>query len=170
MVEKGAIDKFVSLLIENQKGVVDQVIWAIGNIAADQTMYRDLILKRGGMNALIAIAEKAQSKVLFKNTIWAITNLCRGSPFPTYDLIKGATDVIAKALMSEILTSKDIISDCCWSLSYMCEGPKSRIERVMSTGVLPIFFKYAKDQYSGLYIPSIRIIGNFSTGNELHTE
>lgn len=158
------------LLQENQKGVVDQAIWAIGNIAADQTLYRDRILKAGGMKALIAIVESSPSKLVLKNGIWAITNLCRGTPYPNYELIKNATEVLAKALISNLVTSKEIISDCCWSLSYMCEGPKSRIERVMHTGVLPVFFKYARDSYSGLFIPSIRIIGNFSTGNELHTE
>ena len=57
-----------------------------------------------------------------------------------------------------------------WSLSYLCEGPKSRIQRVMETGVIPIIFKHVLDSYSGLYIPSLRIIGNFTTGNELHLE
>ena len=93
-------------MIENQKGVVDQAIWALGNIAADQTMYRDQILKRGGMNALIAIVENTPNKTLLKNAIWAITNLCRGSPYPTYDLIKNATEVLAKALLSGLIVSK----------------------------------------------------------------
>ena len=150
--------------------MVDQAIWAIGNIAADQTIYRDKILKSGGMNALINIVENTPSKNNVKNGVWAMTNLCRGSPYPNYDLVKNATDILAKAIQSGIITSRDIISDCCWSLSFMCEGPKSRIERVMNTGVMPVFFKYARDSYSGLYIPSVRIIGNFSTGNELHTE
>ena len=84
LVNKGAINIFIDLLRENQKGVVDQAIWAIGNIAADQTMYRDLILKGGGLEALIAIVESPSHKFIYKNGIWAITNLCRSTPCPNY--------------------------------------------------------------------------------------
>lgn len=72
------------LLQINQKGVVDQAIWAIGNIAADQTEYRDRALKCGALNSLINIVENSQNKQTFKNGVWAITNLCRGSPHPKY--------------------------------------------------------------------------------------
>ena len=63
----------------------------MGNIAADQTLYRDKILKLGGMNALITIVENTPSKATVKNGIWAMTNLCRGTPYPNYDMIKNAT-------------------------------------------------------------------------------
>lgn len=41
LVDKGAIDLFLFCLKENQKGVIDQAIWAVGNLAADQIKYRD---------------------------------------------------------------------------------------------------------------------------------
>ena len=40
---------FVKLLHENERGIVDQAIWGIGNLAADNVKYRDQILKKGGM-------------------------------------------------------------------------------------------------------------------------
>ena len=45
----------VQLLNENQYGIVDQAIWALGNIAADSTKYRDKILLLGAMDPLIKI-------------------------------------------------------------------------------------------------------------------
>jgi hypothetical protein len=34
-------DLFVTLLRENEKGIVDQAIWGIGNLAADKVKFRD---------------------------------------------------------------------------------------------------------------------------------
>lgn len=36
--------------------------------------------------------------------------------------------------------------------------------------MLPFIFKYAVHPYKEIYIPSIKIIGNFSNGNENHTQ
>ena len=46
---------FVNLLKENEKGIVDQAIWGIGNIAVDDFRYRDEILQLGGMEVLIKV-------------------------------------------------------------------------------------------------------------------
>lgn len=55
LVNRGAIEKFLQLLHQNQKGVVDQAVWGLGNIAADQIVFRDKIVKLGGINALIKV-------------------------------------------------------------------------------------------------------------------
>ena len=41
---------------------------------------------------------------------------------------------------------------------------------VMQTGVTATLIKNCLDSYSGIYVPSMRAIGNFSAGNELHIE
>lgn len=76
------------MLVENEKGIVDQAIWGIGNLAADNVKYRDQILKAGGMKALITVIESSQNKTIIRNGAWAITNLCRGIPVPDYKYIK----------------------------------------------------------------------------------
>lgn len=55
LVERGGIDLFIGLLQENEKGLVDQAIWGIGNIAADNVKHRDQILRKGGLEALVKV-------------------------------------------------------------------------------------------------------------------
>ena len=39
----------------------------------------------------------------------------------------------------------------------------------MDTGVCPKIFTFLTSSHPGVYVPAMRIIGNFSTGNEHHT-
>lgn len=131
LVEKDVVPLMVKLLQENQQGIVDQAIWAIGNIAADSVKNRDRILHAGGMSPLIKIIESSQSKIIIKNGAWTISNLVRGYPPPKYDLVKACLEIMAKVLMSGVISDKEVLSDCVWALSYLSEGPKSRVQRLL---------------------------------------
>lgn len=109
----------VQLLNENQYGIVDQAIWALGNIAADSTKYRDKILLLGAMDPLIKIISTTENKYQIRNGAWTITNLVRGYPSPKYDLIKPALPLIAKVVRTELISDKEVLSDCIWALSYL---------------------------------------------------
>lgn len=52
-----------------------------------------------------------------------------------------------------------------WALAFFTEGCKARIEIVNSIGILDFIYKFAKDSNKILYVPSLKIIGNFSSGN-----
>ena len=55
IIEKGGIKIFVDLLLSIHVGIVEQAIWALGNIACDSQGYRDRILKNGGLKNLIKV-------------------------------------------------------------------------------------------------------------------
>ncbi len=59
IIEKGGIKIFVDLLLSTHVGIVEQAIWALGNIACDSQGYRDMILKSGGLKNLIKVIEVA---------------------------------------------------------------------------------------------------------------
>lgn len=101
------------------KGIVDQAIWAVGNLAADRIAYRDKLLNQSALIKLIRVIEQSNNKLLIKNGTWAMTNLCRGLPSPNYNTIKPAVPILCKVLKSGLITDKQILSDLCWTLSYM---------------------------------------------------
>lgn len=49
IIEKGGVKIFVDLLLSEHAGIVEQAVWALGNIACDSAGYRDMILKAGGL-------------------------------------------------------------------------------------------------------------------------
>lgn len=61
---------------------------------------------------------------------WALSNLCRGSPLPKYDDVKGAIIPLCKVMKTKILDN-DGLADCLWAISYMTEGPKIRLMPLM---------------------------------------
>ena len=52
-------------------------------------------------------------------------------PLPQYSLIKPAIPIFCKIIKSGLVTDKNILSDCCWALSYMSEGSKARAQKLL---------------------------------------
>ena len=63
--------------------------------------------------------------------------MCRGSPPPSYNMIQIAVPTLCKAIKNRVIDEIDIETDCCWAIAYMSEGQKSRIQKVVDTGVVP---------------------------------
>lgn len=67
------------------------------------------------------------------------------------------------------LNDKEIIADCCWAISYHSDANKNKIQVVVESGVIPHIIRHLEEPAMGLLIPSIRILGNISTGSVDHT-
>jgi hypothetical protein len=61
------------------------------------------------------------------------------------------------------------LADCCWAISYHSDSNKNKIQVVIDTGIIPRILKHLEDPAMGLLIPSIRILGNISTGSAEQT-
>lgn len=145
VVDKGGIPIFIKLLSSPTEIIVEQAVWALGNIAGDNTFTRDTIIRLEGLNELIRVAETTHNHTIFKQSGWAIANLCRGTPRPKYESVKQSTPILARVLNDTSVTDTDIISDCCWALSYLSDGDKARIEKVVCTGVVDRLVQLLKD-------------------------
>lgn len=81
IIDKGGIPLFVKLLSSPHDDVIEQAVWAIGNIAGDMPFNRDLIIKAGGVTPLIHLATTSNNFTIVKQSAWALSNLCRGISF-----------------------------------------------------------------------------------------
>jgi hypothetical protein len=150
----------------------EQGVWALGNIAGDSTKYRDILLLKGAMPAFIKLAERSKQKCIIKRTAWAISNLCRGSPLPKYEAVRQGIATLARIILSDVLAD-DELSDCLWAISsHSSEGQKSRIQKLVEVAnfVACLINICKTNPKPAVYVPALRIIGNVSIGNELHTE
>lgn len=66
LIDKGAIPIFIGLLASKQKNIVEQSIWALGNIAGEDSYFKSLILKEGAIKPLAQILKNSP-----KNTMLA---------------------------------------------------------------------------------------------------
>ena len=48
----------MELLKSSNMGIVEQAIWAIGNISSDCVFYRDTIIRSGGLVNLVEVTKK----------------------------------------------------------------------------------------------------------------
>lgn len=101
------MDLLVEIVKHEANEIAEQGLWGLGNLAADNTEFRDSILNQGGMIAVIKKMETAKNQTQLKVFAWAISNLCRGQPPPNYDLVKIAVKILGSVVNSGLLDDEN---------------------------------------------------------------
>eukprot|EP00934_Nitzschia_sp_Nitz4_P000438 Nitzschia sp. Nitz4//scaffold301_size22573//11579//13331//NITZ4_008554-RA/size22573-augustus-gene-0.6-mRNA-1//1//CDS//3329547016//438//frame0 len=168
VVEAGAVVPLIQLLRHESPEVRDQAAWCLGNIAGDNTQFRDILLNQGIVEPLVLNLVQPASMGLLNNVTWTLSNLCRRKPSPDLSFLAPAIGPLAELLFKEV--SVDVRVDAVWALSYLSDGPNERIENVMQTGVVNKLVALLEDQSSPVLMPTIRCLGNFVTGSDIQTQ
>lgn len=160
---------FVQLLGSPNEDVREQAAWALGNVAGDGVLCRDYVLEQGAMQALLQVASTFtdQSRLsTIRNATWTLSNLCRGKPAPAFHLVSAALPLLQQLIYS---TDMETVTDACWALSYLSDGPNERIEAVLQAGVAPKLVELLHSQAS-VQTPALRTVGNIVTGDDAQTQ
>lgn len=175
VVELGTVPIFIQFLLHDNHELRDQCIWALGNIAGDCPQMRDMVLASSIMYPLLtninAELDSTFPKVsIIRNATWALSNLCRGRPVPSWNEV-----VVALPTLSRLITvdDQDTLADACWTLSYLSDVPAEHFERlndVINANVVPTLIKLTSNRSSAVQTPALRAIGNIVTGNEEQTQ
>lgn len=59
-------------------------MWALGNIAGENTEFRDMVIDCGMLPELLRILNTSTKMSVIKNCCWALSNLIRGKPQPEF--------------------------------------------------------------------------------------
>jgi importin subunit alpha-1 len=134
VIDHGAIPFFTELLSSNVSDVREQAVWALGNIAGDSPTFRDYVLRSGALKPLLNILSESDAKLsVMRNATWTLSNFCRGkNPQPDWPTVAPALPVLAKLIYAN---DDEILTDACWALSYMSDGPNEKIQSVIEAGV-----------------------------------
>ncbi|XP_044728634.1 importin subunit alpha-5 [Chrysoperla carnea] len=168
VVQAGALEKLVLLLGSPYLNVAEQAVWALGNIAGDGATNRDLVLNCNVMPALLKLIKPDTSISLLRNTVWAISNLCRNkNPPPEFIRVRECLPTLAQLLYSP---DKDVLADTCWALSYLTDGSNEKIQAVIDTGLVPRLVQLLSSEEATVLTPSLRAVGNIVTGTDQQTD
>eukprot|EP00928_Gymnodinium_smaydae_P040311 TRINITY_DN2734_c0_g4_i1.p1 TRINITY_DN2734_c0_g4~~TRINITY_DN2734_c0_g4_i1.p1 ORF type:complete len:538 (-),score=152.19 TRINITY_DN2734_c0_g4_i1:100-1713(-) len=167
VVESGALPIFVELLRSPNDDVREQAVWALGNIAGDSPNFRDLVLQSGGLHPMMQVLATSGKTSMMRNTTWALSNLCRGKPPPPLEWVSPALGTLAQLIHS---TDCEVLTDACWALSYLSDGPNERISAVIQAGVAQRLVELLLHSSPLVQTPALRVVGNIVTGDDAQTQ
>ena len=167
VIEHGAVPKFVDLLLSNNDDVREQAVWALGNIAGDSPSCRNLVLQASALPNLLQQLQPGTKVSMQRNATWTLSNFCRGKPQPSFDLVKPALPTLAQLLFQQ---DDEVLTDACWTLSYLSDGPNEKIQAVMESGVCMRLVELLMHPSPAVQTPALRTIGNIVTGDDLQTQ
>lgn len=91
----------------------------------------DLVLASGAMPPLLSLLapEFPASRSMIRNATWTLSNFCRGKPAPDFEVTKAALGTLRTLIMpTQEENDEEIMTDACWALSYLSDGPNERIQ------------------------------------------
>ena len=167
VVEAGAIPHFVRLLQHPEEESREQAVWALANIAGDNPAFRDMILQIGGMPLVLGLFQPTAKLSLLRNATWSLSNLCRGTPKPNFELVAPCISTLVQLLYS---ADEEILVDACWALSYCSDGSDVDIDAIINGGACPRLVELLMHPSMEVKAPALRACGNVVTGNDKQTE
>jgi len=167
VVEHGALPIFVELLQSPNDDVREQAVWALGNIAGDSPNFRDLVLQSGGLNPVMTTLRDSEKTSMMRNATWTLSNLCRGKPPPPFEWVSPALGTLANLIYS---TDVEVLTDACWALSYLSDGPNDRVQAVIKAGVCRRLVELLLHTSPLVQTPALRAVGNIVTGDDPQTQ
>lgn len=168
VTKKGGIKVLKSALGSAFEDNRVQAVWAIGNIAGEDFILREILIKEEVIPLVVQIMEKGTSTSTHKACAWCLANICRNNA----NLPANCYSAIVKPLVAAVKLGNDplVLADCAWALFYLSCCMKDRLSPIVESGVIPTLISLLKHDEERIALPCLRILGNISTGSNEQTQ
>lgn len=95
--------------------VVDQAVWALGNIAGDSYLLRDCLLARNVLPTMMALVQQQDQRSIAENAAWVMSNLMRGKPPPLDAMVAPAVPLALRLVEG---SQAKLAEEALWALVY----------------------------------------------------
>lgn len=161
LIESGVVPLYSELISETNISLLEQIIWGIGNMAADNISARDWFINCKCIPKLVTLYNNLRGlgnqKIVIKNTIWAASNLCRSNPTPPIDDIFPSFDMFAENLFEK---DSSLIIMSLWSLSAMAD--QKTVNHFLDKNLVKQTVKLLSTQTREYCKPCLKILGVFT--------
>jgi importin subunit alpha-6/7 len=105
---------------------------------------------------------------LLRNIAWSTSNLCRGRPSPPIARTQALIPYLVRLIH---ISDPEVITDACWALSYISDGPTVNIDAVLNAGALDRVLELLRNESNPTILtPALRVVGNVCTGSDTQTQ
>jgi len=189
IVSINAVPPIIEMLFEEDHVLVDQAIWALGNVAGDSIKLRNMILDMDVLPIIIRLIEKYRTlpkhiKIL-RNLVWVSSSLVRGRDHPPHpEILKLVFNTIEPMAF---MNDQEIVADSFWCFSYIADVGGDMLDMVVRSELLNRCYSLMEAFTASLnksmrhdtvlakigafsICPMIRMLGNVVTGPDDATE
>lgn len=167
LVEAGALVPIVQLLKSKTDCIKETAALALGNIASDCFLHRDMLLAAEGHKYL---ADAAQSTPVtdkaMLNIAWALSNICRMKPIPGLEIVQCIVPAISPIYLET--SCNDVLVELSWALAFLSREEKY-IDLIVEQQVYPKAIQLMMHENTSIQLASVRFIGELS-GEECLTQ
>lgn len=154
VIDNGAVPLFVDLLRSKDEGIPEQVSWALGNIIGDSYECRDLVLRAGILQPLLALCVPTTPLPTLRTAAWALSNLCRVAP----------PRELAEALpcLAELVNlsgdDEEVLTHACLALSLLSENDLM-VRPITEAGVCKRIVELLRHQSNDVKLYALHLVG-----------
>ncbi|XP_058213912.1 importin subunit alpha-4-like isoform X2 [Rhododendron vialii] len=148
VIKAGVVPRFVEFLGRHDLPQLQfEAAWALTNVASGTSEHTRVVMENGAVPKFVQLLSSGSDDVR--------------------EQVKPALPVLRQLIH---LNDEEVLTDACWALSYLSDGPNEKIQAVIEAGVCPRLVELLLHPSSTVLIPALRTVGNIVTGDDGQTQ